>query len=87
MYTSQKWKTYLVCGEGLRQKAVLLWIFEWCRSIADPFNFDTDPGSENIRYGSGSRPNFDTDSDPGKKDTDPDLKKVGKNAHFLCIVC
>ena len=48
---------------------------------------DTDPGSENIRYGSGSRPNFDTDSDPGKKNTDPDLKKVGKNAHFLCIVC
>ena len=32
--------------------------------VADPYS-----GSEKIRYGSGSRPNFDTDTDPnpGKK--------------------
>ena len=30
-------------------------------SVADP-----DPGLEQIRYGSGSRPNFGTDPDPGK---------------------
>ena len=40
----------------------------------NPYHFDTDPdpGSEKIRYGSGSRPNFDTDPDPGNNDTDPD---------------
>ena len=43
-------------------------------SVADPYHFDTapDPGCEKIRYGSGSRVNFDTDPDPGKNDTDPD---------------
>ena len=50
-------------------------------SMADPYHFDTDPdpGSEKIRYGSGSgsRANFDTDPDPGKKykDLDPDPAK------------
>ena len=44
-------------------------------SVADPYHFDTDPdpGCEKIRYGSGSRVNFDTD--PGKNDTDPDPAK------------
>ena len=41
-------------------------------SVFNPYHFDTDPGSEKIRYGSGSRPNFDTDPDPGNNDTDPD---------------
>ena len=40
------------------------------RSVADPYNFDTDPdsGCEKICYGSGFRiqPFFDTDLDPGK---------------------
>ena len=48
-------------------------------SVADPYHVDTDPdpGSEKIRYGSGSRANFDTDPDPGKKykDLDPDPAK------------
>ena len=46
-------------------------------SVADPYHFDTDPdpGCEKIRYGSGSRVNFDTDLDPGKNDTDPDPAK------------
>ena len=38
-------------------------------SVADLYHFDTDPdldpGCEKIRYGSGSRVNFDTDPDPG----------------------
>ena len=44
-------------------------------SVADPYHFDTDPdpGGEKLRYGSGSRVNFDTD--PGKNDTDPDPAK------------
>ena len=48
-------------------------------SVADLFHFDTHPHqvSEKIRYGSGSRPNFDTDPDPGKNDTDPDSAKKG----------
>ena len=39
-------------------------------SVADPYHFDMDldPGSEKIRYRSGSRTNFDTDPDPAKKD-------------------
>ena len=43
-------------------------------SVADPYHFDTDsdPRSEKIHYGSGSRPNFDTDPVPGYNDTDPD---------------
>ena len=45
--------------------------------MADPYHFDTDPGDEKIRYGSGSRANFDTDPDPGKNDTDPDPGKKG----------
>ena len=46
-------------------------------SVADPYHVDTDPdpGCEKIRYGSGSRANFDTDPDPGKNDTDPDPAK------------
>ena len=44
-------------------------------SVADPYHFDTDPdldpGCEKIRYGSGSRVNFDTDPDPAKKDQVP----------------
>ena len=45
--------------------------------VADPYHFDTDsdPVCEKIRYGSGSRANFDTDPDPGKNDTDPDPAK------------
>ena len=45
--------------------------------MADPYHVDTDPdpGCEKIRYGSGSRANFDTDPDPGKNDTDPDPAK------------
>ena len=30
------------------------------------------PEAEKIRYWSGSKPNFDTDPDPGKNYTDPD---------------
>ena len=37
-------------------------------SVADPCHVDTDPGSEKIRYGSGSRPNFSMGPDPGKKE-------------------
>ena len=48
-------------------------------SVVDPYHFDTDPdldpGCEKIRYGSGSRVNFDTDPDPGKNDMDPDPAK------------
>ena len=46
--------------------------------IQDLTNFvtDPDPGSDKFRYGSGFRPSFDTDSDPGKNYTDPD---PGKN--------
>ena len=42
--------------------------------VTDPYHFDTvpDSGCEEIRYGSGSRKNFDTDPDPGKNDTEPD---------------
>ena len=40
--------------------------------MADSYHFDTNPGSEKIRYGSGSRQNFDTDPDPGNNNTDPD---------------
>ena len=29
-------------------------------SVADRYHFETDPGTEKICYGSGSRPNFDT---------------------------
>ena len=41
------------------------------------FDMDTDPGYEKFRYGSGSRPNFETvpDPDKGKNDTDPDPGK------------
>ena len=41
-------------------------------SVANPYryHFEKDPKSEKFRYGSGSRPNFDTD--PGKNGTDPD---------------
>ena len=50
-------------------------------SVSDPYNFytDPDPGCEKIRYGSGSRVNFDTDSDPGKNNTDPDPAKKDKD--------
>ena len=43
-------------------------------SVADPYHFkkDPDPGCEKIRYGSGSKVNFDTDPDQGKNNTDPD---------------
>ena len=41
-------------------------------------SLDPDPGCEKIRYGSGSRVNFDTDPDPGKNDTDPDPEKRPK---------
>ena len=34
-----------------------------------------DPGCEKLRYGSGSRVNFDRDPDPGKNNTDPDPAK------------
>ena len=51
-------------------------------SVADPYHFDTDPdpdpGCEKIRYGSGSRVNFDTNPDPGKNNTDPDPAKRTK---------
>ena len=46
--------------------------------MADPYHFDPDPVCEKIRYGSGSRMNFDTDPDPGKNDTDPDPAKKDK---------
>ena len=35
--------------------------------VADPYHFETDPGSEKLFYGSGSRPNFDSDPDPDNK--------------------
>ena len=44
-----------------------------CVSVADSYKFDTDPnpdpGCEKIRYGSGSKVNFETDPDPGNNDT------------------
>ena len=60
-------------------------------SVADPHNFNTDPGPEKIRYGPG--PNFDTD--PGKNDTDPypgyqeNLKNSMKTIIFYvwCVYC
>ena len=52
-------------------------------SVADPYHFETDPdqdpGYEKIRYGSGSRANFDTDLYPGKNDTDPDPDPAKKD--------
>ena len=38
--------------------------------MADQYHFDADPdpGTEKIRYGSGSRTSFDTDPDPGRND-------------------
>ena len=54
-------------------------------SVADPYHFDTDPdpGCEIIRYGSGSRVNFDTDPDPdpdpGKNETDLDPDPAKKD--------
>ena len=45
--------------------------------MADPYHFDTDlePGCEKIRYGSGTKMNFDTDPATGKNNTDPDPAK------------
>ena len=42
-----------------------------------------DPGCEKIRFGSetGSRENFDTDLDQGKKDTDPDLDPAKRTTY------
>ena len=39
------------------------------RSVADPYHIVTDPepGCEKICYGSGTRPNFNTDPDPDQK--------------------
>ena len=55
------------------------------KSVADQYNVDTgtdpDPGSEKIRYGSGSRPNVDTDPDSGKNDTDTDPGKKDLRRH------
>ena len=51
--------------------------------MADPYHVDTDPGPgcEKISYGSGSRPNFDTNPDPvldpDKNYMDPDPGKKG----------
>ena len=45
-------------------------------SVADPYQFNGS-GSEKFRYGSGSRPNFDTDPALGKIDTEPDPDKKG----------
>ena len=62
-------------GIGARADVVVLSGKMWLLSgsVADPYNFDTDldPGCEKIRYGSGSRVNFDVDPDPGKNYTDP----------------
>ena len=50
-------------------------------SVADPYHFDMDPdldpGCEKIcyRHGNGFMTHFDTDLDPGKTETDPDLGK------------
>ena len=62
-------------------------------SVANPYryHFEKDPKSEKFRYGSGSRPNFDTD--PGKNGTNPDQdKKVistmslkKRSFHMLCV--
>ena len=46
-----------------------------CNSLADMYNFYTDPDPEKMHYGSGSSPNFDMDPDPGKNNTDPDPGK------------
>ena len=52
-------------------------------NVADPYHFDTDPdpGCAKIRYGSGSRLNFDSDLDLGKNDTDPGKKKIQYRYH------
>ena len=53
--------------------------------MADPYHFDMDPdldpGCEKIcyRHGNGFMTHFDTDLDPGKTETDPDLSNV------LCV--
>ena len=63
------------------QDAVSLTILStsYISSVVDLYHFDTDPdpGCEKIHYGSGSRVNFDmdTDLDPGKNNTDPDPTK------------
>ena len=45
--------------------------------VADPYNWIRIriQDMNKIRYGSGSRPNFDTDQDPGKNNTDSDPGK------------
>ena len=48
----------------------------------DPYHIDTDPGSEKISDGSGSRPNFDKDPVTGKSE-----KFDLKNAHIPCFEC
>ena len=60
------------------------------RSLADPYNFNTDPGSEKCRYGSRSKQNFDTDPEPGKKRfSNRKLLKIGLKktliSHGLCV--
>ena len=72
--------------------------------MANPYHLDKDPdsGCEKIRYGSGSRTNFDTDPDPGKNDSGPDpgTKRLStrkilqmcskvklKRSYFMFCVC
>ena len=56
-------------------------------SVVDPYHFDADPGSENVHYGSGSRPNFDTDPNPGKNYTDPDPGKKEFSTKKIVKIC
>ena len=46
----------------------------WWRGVTSVADHP-DPGCKKIRFGSGSRANFDTDLDQGKNDTDPDPAK------------
>ena len=64
----------LPVGYEIQNTTLVTYVSSQHSSVADPYHVDTDPdpGSEKIRYGSGSRPNFDTDPDPRKNDADPD---------------
>ena len=58
------------------------------RSLADPYHFNTDPGSEKCRYGSRSKQNFDTDPEPGKKRfSNRKLLKIGLKKPSYPMFC
>ena len=71
----------LPVGYEIQNTTLVTYVSSQHSGVADPYHFDTDPdpGSDKIRYGSRSRPNFDTDPDldKGKNNTDPDPGNQG----------